>query len=115
MNSILFGLIASSLAQKASVSESDEHRIDDKKGGERRKTSYGDFDDQSTWSDHSDGEDKDDGDDTSIFNNTTEGECNDDTIREASPSPCSSPEVQTPPKRIISKRKERSNSSQVID
>ena len=72
---------------------------------ERPKNSY-DFDDESTWSDNSL---NDDAEDTSIF---SAGECNDETLRDASgsesPPPHVSSETVVPPKRIISKRKDRS-------
>ena len=106
--------------QRVSATEIPSCKQEDNKGseeGEHEKTSY-DFDDQSTWSDNSahhddDNGEKEEGDNTSIFNTTTEGECNDDTIREYSPSPCSSPEIQAhpPPKRIVSKRRDRPNDS----
>ena len=98
--------------RKSSARESDSEPV--KQGsGDRNKTLSEDFDDQSTWSDHSALEEENDNNDTSVFH-TSEGECNDDTIQEMSPSPCSSSESSfvhaedTPPKRIVSKRKDRS-------
>eukprot|EP00111_Clytia_hemisphaerica_P017199 TCONS_00050903-protein len=83
--------------------QQDDDEAKNSKDTERPKSSY-DFDDESTWSDNS----LNDGEDTSIF---SAGECNNDTLRDTSDNENSPSHVfqeTVPPKRIISKRKDRS-------
>jgi hypothetical protein len=82
---------------------------------EKESCSSYDFEDTSTWSDHSAVLD-----DTSVFTPVEENQINDETLQEASSSPNTPPQISSdndedlpPPKRIVSKMKTKQNDGEI--